>query len=235
MNNFGTSIWVKSESTETNGNFNFYLYCTKIPFKTNISIKILKVRLWQGSKKKIRYKPRMEGMWLTHNIFALLSWILSSWQEMMWLPSLARNTAATSFSTFLSHYNPTSCLVLSPFTLPNALHSRFTNISKIMIFSFPCIWLSFPKVFCYYDTLGLCFSPSFLPLSLSSHLISSLLFSQSSFTFFHFDVTAIYFCCLFLYFERIFAMGSPPSSSSLVFCWSELAAAELFLYGDLAT
>ena len=66
-----------------------------------------------------------------------------------------------------------SCLVLSPFTLPNALHSRFTNISKIMIFSFPCIWLSFPKVFFYYDTLGLCFSLSSLPLFHSSHLISS--------------------------------------------------------------
>ena len=120
-----------------------------------------------------------------------------------------------------------SCLVLSPFTLPNALHSRFASISKI--------WLSFRKFSCYYDTLGLWFSLSSLPLFISSDLIPSLLFSQSSFTFFLYDVTAIYFCCLFLYFERMFAMGSPPSSSSLVFCWSELAAAELFLYGDLAT
>ena len=91
-----------------------------------------------------------------------------------------------------------SCLVLSPFTLPNALHSRFTNISKIMIFSFPCIWLYFPKVFCYYDTLGLWFSLSSLPLSLSSHLISSLNHHLHSF----FSMLLLFIFVVFSYISR---------------------------------
>lgn len=67
-----------------------------------------------------------------------------------------------------------------------------------------------------------------------SYLILSFLFLTLlyfSFLFFPFLSTYVFFCiCLFLYFERIFSIGSPPSSSSLTSCWSLLPAAALFLY-----
>ena len=107
---------------------------------------------------------------------------------MMRFYPLAGNTDASSFSTFLSHCNPISCLdslcfsllCLLCFAFLHAIHSRFANVSKFMIFLFPCIWLFFPTTSCYCDALDLKFFLSALFYSSYDLLIFTSLFFYPS-------------------------------------------------------